>query len=128
MVERKQLQLGYAATALHCYITHLFQQAMPLFMIISEDGFNVTKGRSFAGMMNWLNARMSANQGCNTAKGGLFAAPFFKYIMDGEVLLQYRERAEPFAAKTDLLANIKKCSMLQYRERAEPFAANGHLR
>ena len=58
----------------------------------------VTKGRSFAGMMNWLNARMSANQGCNTAKGVLFAAPFFKYIMDGEVLLQYRERAEPFAA------------------------------
>ena len=50
-------------------------------------------------MMNWLNARMSANQGCNTAKGVLFAAPFFKYIMDGEVLLQYRERAEPFAAR-----------------------------
>ena len=83
----------------------------------------VTKGRSFAGMMNWLNARMSANQGCNTAKGVLFAAPFFKYIMDGEVLLQYRERAEPFAAMHHARTVIKGDLELQYRERAEPFAA-----
>ena len=94
MVERKQLQLGYAATALHCYITHLFQQAMPLFMIISEDGFNVTKGRSFAGMMNWLNARMSANQGCNTAKGVLFAAREWKYdsALSGTVAIPRKGR------------------------------------
>ena len=40
-------------------------------------------------------------------------------------MLQYRERAEPFAAMFMSLKDLKKVLLLQYRERAEPFAASG---
>ena len=94
-----------------------------MFMNISEDGFNCYEGTIICGNDELAECRMSANQGCNTAKGVLFAAPFFKYIMDGEVLLQYRERAEPFAAEGMPDGDLSEATALQYRERAEPFAA-----